>query len=161
MLDFQGSWDEHLDLIEFSYNNSYHTSIQMAPYKALYEQKCRNPLCWEDAIESVTFGPQYLQEMVEKIKLIQGRMRVAEDRQKSYTNQRRRPMEFQICEKVNLTIFHLMNMQKVLGVQISLVCANVTGVAKGVSHKGSDKVWKEGKVKPPIHWTIRCVRENQ
>jgi len=45
MLDFQGSWEEHLDLIEFSYNNSYHSSIQMAPYEALYGQKCRSPLC--------------------------------------------------------------------------------------------------------------------
>ena len=47
VIDFGGQWDLHLPLIEFSYNNSYHTSIEMAPYEALYGRKCRSPLCWE------------------------------------------------------------------------------------------------------------------
>jgi len=46
VLEFKGSWDNHLPLIEFSYNNSYHTSIQCAPFEALYGRKCRSPLCW-------------------------------------------------------------------------------------------------------------------
>ena len=46
VIDFKGSWNDHLPLIEFSYNNSYHSSIQMAPYKALYRRRCRFPVCW-------------------------------------------------------------------------------------------------------------------
>ena len=46
-LDFKSTWDEQLALIEFSYNNSYHTSIGMAPYEALYGRKYRTSLCWK------------------------------------------------------------------------------------------------------------------
>jgi len=46
VLDFKGSWDDHLPLIEFAYNNSYHASIQMAPFEALYERRCRSPIEW-------------------------------------------------------------------------------------------------------------------
>ncbi|XP_031099834.1 uncharacterized protein LOC116004033 [Ipomoea triloba] len=69
VLDFQGSWDEQLDLTEFSYNNRYHTSIGMAPYEALYGRKCRSPLCWSDKSDVVILGPQYLQETTEAIKV--------------------------------------------------------------------------------------------
>jgi len=103
-LDFQGSWDEHLDLIEFSYNNSYHTSIQMSPYEALYGQKCRSPLCWEDLVSPVTLGPDYLQEMTEKVKLIRERMKAAQDRQKSYADLKRQSIEFQEGDKVLLKV---------------------------------------------------------
>ncbi|WMV44978.1 hypothetical protein MTR67_038363 [Solanum verrucosum] len=46
VIDFKGNWDEHLPLIEFAYNNSYHSNIQMAPYEALYGRKCRSPTGW-------------------------------------------------------------------------------------------------------------------
>ncbi|MCI70769.1 retrotransposon protein, partial [Trifolium medium] len=46
VLEDEGSWGDYLHLIEFSYNNSYHASIGMAPYEALYGRKCRTPLCW-------------------------------------------------------------------------------------------------------------------
>ena len=45
VIEFTGGWDEHLPLIEFVYNNSYHSSIEMAPYEALYGRKCRTPVC--------------------------------------------------------------------------------------------------------------------
>ncbi|KAJ0948621.1 putative ribonuclease H-like superfamily [Helianthus annuus] len=48
VIDFGGSWDVHFPLIEFSYNNIYHSSIQMAPFEALYGRKCRSPLSWHD-----------------------------------------------------------------------------------------------------------------
>ena len=50
VLDFQGSWEDHLPLIEFSYNNSFQTSISMAPYKALYRRKCRSSICWIEVV---------------------------------------------------------------------------------------------------------------
>jgi hypothetical protein len=48
VMDFQGSWEKNLPLVEFSYNNSHHTSIGMAPHEALYGRRCRTPLCWDE-----------------------------------------------------------------------------------------------------------------
>jgi hypothetical protein len=61
-LDFGGSWDEHLPLIEFSHNNSYHASIDMAPFKALYGRKCRSPVAWADFGDSQLIGPELIEE---------------------------------------------------------------------------------------------------
>ena len=61
VIDFKGSWESHLPLIEFSYNNSYHASIQAAPYEALYGRKCRKhrkPLCWNEVGERQLAGPE-------------------------------------------------------------------------------------------------------
>ena len=57
VLDHKGSWEEHLPLVEFPYNNSYQASIQMAPYEALYGRPCRLPLCWTEVGESTITGP--------------------------------------------------------------------------------------------------------
>ncbi|KAI9091936.1 hypothetical protein K1719_027871 [Acacia pycnantha] len=54
--DFKGSWDQHLSLAEFAYNNSYHASIQMAPFEALYGRKCQSPLCFDDSSEKQLLG---------------------------------------------------------------------------------------------------------
>ncbi|XP_031108743.1 uncharacterized protein LOC116013236 [Ipomoea triloba] len=67
----------------------------MAPYEALYGQKCRSPLCWSDRSDVVILGPQYLQETTEAIKVIQGRMKAAQDRQKSYADLKRQFVEYQ------------------------------------------------------------------
>lgn len=91
--------------IEFSYNNGYHASIGMAPYEALYGRKCRSPLCWSDPSEKVALGPQMIEEMVKQVKLIQDRMKQAQDRQKSYANNRRRELEFEVGEKVLLKVY--------------------------------------------------------
>ena len=57
VIDFKGSWDDHLPLIEFAYNKSYHSSIQMAPYEALYGRRCRSPVCWFEVDEAALIGP--------------------------------------------------------------------------------------------------------
>ena len=67
VLDFKGSWDKYLSLIEFAYNNSYHSSIGMAPYEALYGRKCRSPLCWNEVGEKQTEGPKLIRETSEKV----------------------------------------------------------------------------------------------
>ena len=59
-MEWQGSWHEHLDLVEFSYNNSYQATIQMAPFEALYERRCCSPVYWDDFTEVVTLGPELL-----------------------------------------------------------------------------------------------------
>lgn len=75
-----GSWDKYLPLIEFTYNNSYHASIGMAPFEALYGRRCRTPLCWYEDGESVVLGPELVQQTTEKIKMIQEKMKATQSR---------------------------------------------------------------------------------
>src|SRR3954465_1475474 len=95
VLEQGGSWSSHLPLIEFTYNNSYHSSIGMAPFEALYGRRCRTPLCWYESGESVVIGPEIVQQTTEKIKMIQEKMRASQSHQKSYYDKRRKTLEFQ------------------------------------------------------------------
>jgi len=70
MLDFKGSWEDHLHLAEFTYNNSYQASIKMAPFEALYGRKCRSPLCWDDIGDRRLLGTEIITQTVEKVKII-------------------------------------------------------------------------------------------
>ncbi|KAF5799660.1 putative nucleotidyltransferase, Ribonuclease H [Helianthus annuus] len=96
VIDFGNGWEKHLPLVEFSYNNSYHTSIQAAPFEALYGRKCRSPLCWAEVGDSQITGPQIVVDATEKIAQIRQRMAAARDRQKAYADKRRKPLEFQV-----------------------------------------------------------------
>ncbi|GJW75713.1 putative reverse transcriptase domain-containing protein [Tanacetum coccineum] len=104
VLDFGKNWDRHLPLVEFSYNNSYHTSIKAAPFEALYGRKCRSPVCWAEVGEAQLTGPAIIHETTEKIVQIKSRIQAARDRQKSYANIRRKPMVFQVGDKVMLKV---------------------------------------------------------
>ncbi|KAJ8754601.1 hypothetical protein K2173_010692 [Erythroxylum novogranatense] len=77
VLDFGGDWELHLPLIEFAYNNSYHSTIGMAPFEALYDRKCRSPLCWTEVGDKKLEGPDLIQETSAKVPLIQERLRIA------------------------------------------------------------------------------------
>ena len=66
MLDFKGNWNNHLPLVEFTYNNSYQASIGMAPYETLNGRPCKSPTCWLEAGESSMFGPEIVRETIEK-----------------------------------------------------------------------------------------------
>ncbi|GKA54392.1 hypothetical protein Tco_0753341 [Tanacetum coccineum] len=104
VIDFGNGWDRHLPLVEFSYNNSYHTSIKAAPFEALYGRKCRSPVCWAEVGEAQLTGPEIIHETTEKIFKIRDRMQAARDRQKSYADKRRRPLEFEVGDKVMLKV---------------------------------------------------------
>ncbi|KAI3682301.1 hypothetical protein L1987_82192 [Smallanthus sonchifolius] len=104
VIDFCGNWNSHLPLIEFSYNNSYHTSINMAPLEALYGRKCRSLICWNEIGEAQITGPELIQETTNKISLIRDNIRVSRSRQKSYADKRRKPLEFQVEDMVLLKI---------------------------------------------------------
>ncbi|KAL4388638.1 hypothetical protein GQ457_09G019730 [Hibiscus cannabinus] len=86
IIDFQGSWEKQLPLVEFAYNNSYQASIQMAPYEALYGRRCRTLVCWAEAGQKLLPLPDILKGTTEKVKLICERLKAASDRQKSYAN---------------------------------------------------------------------------
>ncbi|GJZ20642.1 putative reverse transcriptase domain-containing protein [Tanacetum coccineum] len=100
VLDFGKGWDRHLPLVEFSYNNSYHTSIKAAPFEALYGRKCRSPICWAEVGDSQLLGPEIIHETTEKIVQIKSCIQAAYDRQKSYADVRQKPFKFQIIAKV-------------------------------------------------------------
>ncbi|GJY36926.1 putative reverse transcriptase domain-containing protein, partial [Tanacetum coccineum] len=102
VMDFGSSWDTHLPLVEFCYNNSYHKSIKCAPFEALYGRKCRSPVIWAEVGESQLIGPEIVQETTEKIVQIKERLKTARSRQKSYANKRRKPLEFKVGDRVLL-----------------------------------------------------------
>ena len=104
VLEFRGAWDEHISLMEFAYNNQYHSSIQMAPYEALYGRKCRSPIYWDEEGTRVLEGPEIVQDTMDKVKLIKSRLKAAQDRQKSYADQHKREIEYKVGEKVFLRV---------------------------------------------------------
>ncbi|GJZ12689.1 putative reverse transcriptase domain-containing protein [Tanacetum coccineum] len=104
MIDFGKGWVKHLPLAEFSYNNSYHASIKATPYEALYGQKCRSLVCWAEVGEAQITGPELIQETTKKIILIKQRIQAAQDRQKSYANRKRKPVEYKDGDRVMLKV---------------------------------------------------------
>ncbi|GJU25199.1 reverse transcriptase domain-containing protein [Tanacetum coccineum] len=104
VIDFGNGWERHLPLIEFSYNNSYHASIKAAPFEALYGRKCRSPVCWAEVGDAQLTGPELIHETTEKIMQIKQRIQAARDRQKSYADVRRKPLEFQVGDRVMLKV---------------------------------------------------------
>ncbi|GKB77741.1 putative reverse transcriptase domain-containing protein [Tanacetum coccineum] len=104
VIDFGSSWDRNLPLVEFSYNNSYHTSIKAAPYEALYGQKCRSPMCWSEVGDSQLTSLELIRETTEKIVQIKNRLLTARSCQKSYADRRSKPLEFEVEDMVLLKI---------------------------------------------------------
>ena len=93
VMDFGGQWDLYLPLMEFAYNNSYHASIEMAPYEALYGRKCRSLLYWEIGERQLT-GPELVQVTSERVPIIQQRLKTTFSRQKSYAGPKRKDVSF-------------------------------------------------------------------
>ncbi|GJZ96403.1 putative reverse transcriptase domain-containing protein [Tanacetum coccineum] len=104
VMDFEKGWDKHLPLIEFSYNNNYHTSIKAAPFEALYGRKCRSPICWAEVGDAQLNGPKIIRETAKKFIQIKHRLQASRDRQRSYADKRRKPLEFQVGDKVMLKV---------------------------------------------------------
>ncbi|GJZ59199.1 putative reverse transcriptase domain-containing protein [Tanacetum coccineum] len=104
IIDFGKGWERHLPLVEFSYNNSYHASIKAAPFEALYGRKCRSPVCWAEVGDVQLTGPEIIHETTKKIVQIRQRLQAARDRQRSYANIRRKPLEFQVGDRVMLKV---------------------------------------------------------
>ena len=92
VMEFKGSWDTHLALMEFAYNNSYQASIDMAPFEALYGRKCRTPVCWDEFDERRLVGPELVKITSEKVKVVR------------YADNRRRDLQFEIGDQVFLKI---------------------------------------------------------
>ncbi|GJW86556.1 putative reverse transcriptase domain-containing protein [Tanacetum coccineum] len=104
VIDFGNGWVKHLPLVEFSYKNSYHPSIKAALFEALYGRKCHSPVCWAEVGQVQLTGPEIVQETTEKVIQIKQRMQATRDRQKSYTYLKRKPIEFQVGDRVMLKV---------------------------------------------------------
>ena len=104
ILDWGGSWEDHIFLAEFAYNNSYHSSIGMAPFEALYGRPCLSPSSWIESGEKVVLGPENVKEISEKIVLIRKRIASAQDRQKKYADQKRKEVQYDVGNYVFIKI---------------------------------------------------------
>jgi len=104
VISSEGAWEKWLPLAEFSYKNSYQVSIQMARFKALYGRKCRTPLNWVEPGERRYYGIDFVKEAKQQVLVIQKHVETAQARQKSYADQRRRPLEFEVGDFVYLKI---------------------------------------------------------
>jgi hypothetical protein len=104
VLSWKGSWEDHLALVEFAYNNSYQASIKMAPFEALYGRQCISPLCWETLGLRSLVGPDWVQQTSEKVREIHQNILAAQNHQKSYADVRRRDLEFVVGDQVLLRI---------------------------------------------------------
>jgi hypothetical protein len=103
-LQYGTSWDKSLPYAEFSYNNSYQQSLKMAPFEALYGRKCRTPLFWDQTGESQVFGTDVLRNAEDQVRVIRENLRVAQSRQKSYADNRRRDLVFEVGDYVYLKV---------------------------------------------------------
>jgi hypothetical protein len=89
---------------EFSYNNSYQESLKMAPFEMLYGHRCRTPLFWNETGEWKIFGPNILQEAEKQVRMVRENLRVAQSRQKSYADHRRREPNFEVGDFIYLKV---------------------------------------------------------
>ena len=104
VMEFTRSWDRYISLIEFSYNNRYQSSIGMTPYEALYGRRCRTPVCWIELNEHKVIGPDRVKDTKAKVRVIRKRLKAARDRQKSYADLKRKDIEYEVGDKVFLTV---------------------------------------------------------
>ena len=105
VLDIKKSWDKYLPLVKFAYNNSYHSTICMAPYVTLYRRKCISPSCWMKIGDNQLEGPNLIKETSEKVPQIQARLRTTFSKQSNYANQKRKEVQFNTGDHVFLKVF--------------------------------------------------------
>ncbi|WVZ50700.1 hypothetical protein U9M48_001932 [Paspalum notatum var. saurae] len=103
-IQYGTSWDKSLPYAEFSYNNSYQASIKMSPFQALYGRRCRTPLHWDQPREKQLFGPEIIEDAERQVRMIRENLRIAQTRQKSYADYRRRDLEFVVGDFLYLKV---------------------------------------------------------
>src|SRR4051794_34781597 len=112
VLSYGAKWEDCLPFTEFAYNISYQSSLQMAPFEALYGRRCRTPLNWIETGDSQIFGPDHLRQAEEQVELIHDRLKTAQSSQKSYSDHKRRELTFQPSDFVYLRVSPLKGMQR-------------------------------------------------
>jgi hypothetical protein len=103
-LHYGRSWDKSLSYAEFSYNDNYQESLKMAPFEMRYGCNCRAPLFWNETGERKVFRTNILQEAERQVCMVRENLHVAQSRQKSYTDHRRRELSFAVEDFVDLKV---------------------------------------------------------
>jgi hypothetical protein len=104
VLTYGSDWEKSLSYAEFLYNNSYQASLKMAPFEAFYGKKCRTSLMWSEAGERTFFGPATIVKADENVTKVRENLKIAQSRQTSYTNPKRRNISFEMGEHVYLKV---------------------------------------------------------
>jgi hypothetical protein len=97
-------WEDYLHLVEFAYNNGYQTWAKLSPFEIMYDKKCTTLISWDNPADRLMVGPEMLQEMENMVRKVQQNLKEAQDRQKSYIDQKRRHVEFQVGDHVYLKV---------------------------------------------------------
>jgi len=103
-MDNQTQWEKYLPLVEFAYNNSYHSSIEMPPYEELYGRPCRTSLNWKKLEDQVIVGPELVQVMEEQVKQVWQRLKEEQDRHKSYADSHRIDRSYELGDQAFIRI---------------------------------------------------------
>jgi hypothetical protein len=135
-LDYGSSWDENLPYVEFSYNNSHQASIEMAPFEDLYGRMCTTPLLWSGVGEGSLFRPDIIKDAEEKVRLIRDRLKIAQSRQKSYADSKRREVTYKVGDRAYLRVSPLRGVKR-FGVKGKLA-PRFVGPFKILARKGED-----------------------
>ena len=101
VMEFPGSWDRYIALMEFSYNNSYQSSIGMELYEALFGRRCRTLVCWTTLNEHKVIGPNIVKDTEDKVQVIRLSLKVASDQNKSYIDLKMKDIEYEVFLKVS------------------------------------------------------------
>lgn len=104
VMDQQSRWEDYLYLVEFAYNNRYHSSIGMSPFQALYGHPCRTPLSWDRLEDRVLLGPDMLREMEQQVDRIREHLSMAQDRQKRFAHAHRVDHQFAVGDRAFLRV---------------------------------------------------------
>jgi hypothetical protein len=104
VLTYNTDWEKSLPYDKFSYNNSYQASLKMAPFEALYGRKCRTPLMWSEVGERTFFGPANIVEAEENVAKVRVNLKIAQSRQKSYADRKRKDISFDVGEHIYLKV---------------------------------------------------------
>jgi hypothetical protein len=99
-LTYGSDWEKSPSYAEFSYNNGYQASLKMAPFDALYDRKCRTPLMWSEVGERTFFSPVAIVEAEENVAKVRENLKIAQSRQKSYADLKRRDVSFEVGDHV-------------------------------------------------------------
>ena len=97
-------WEDYLHLVEFAYNNAYQTSTKMSPFEVLSRYKCRTSVTWDSLVDWLMLGPDLLMDLEQLVNKVQVNLKEAQDRQKSYADQKLKDKYFQLGDNVYLKV---------------------------------------------------------
>jgi hypothetical protein len=112
VLTYGSNWEKSLSYAEFSYNNSYQDRLKMAPFEALYDRKCPTLLMWSEVGEQTFYGPATIVEAQENVAKVRENLKIAQSRQKSYADPKRKDVSFEVGEHVYLEVSPLRGIKR-------------------------------------------------